>query len=277
MDTMLLEQRSPRDGMILHRDDRIAIIEFDTGHRHNPFHTDHMRSLLALLWELEQDPAIRVVALYGGRDRSFSVGGDFKQTSNFAGGSDVEQRLELVAELYTTIASMPQATVAAVTGYAIGFGLQVALLCDYRIGAMDCKLAMPEFHAGLACVYGAYLLEECAGRGLMQRMLFGCEHIGAENAMRCHLLHKIVDTQDFEAALVGECMRLAEYSPYAIQSSKAVINQKIIRELAGVLIDSKTAHSFTYGKGEAQVQMKRIIESTSHERESGPGCGDRAS
>jgi len=71
--------------------------------------------------------------LTGGRDRSFSVGGDFNETSKFTGGDEVDHWVDNIINLHVAIAGISKPVIAAISGYAIGLGLQITLCCDIEL------------------------------------------------------------------------------------------------------------------------------------------------
>ena len=137
----------------------IALIRFAPDHRLNPFSSSRMRELAASVREAAAKPEARVVVLHGGAGRAFSAGGDFRETSAFAGGPEVDAWLDAVENVYTELLACPLPVVAAAAGHAIGFGLQLALCCDLRVGGPSTDCRMPELALGMPCIVGTFLLQ----------------------------------------------------------------------------------------------------------------------
>lgn len=237
-----------------------ALIEFETGHRHNPFSGKSMDRLNDCLVELNQDQNIKSIILYGGNANSFSVGGDFNEVSNFKGGSEVDQWIDSVNSLYKAVLSLSKPIIAAIDNYAIGFGLQLALTCDYRIASTDAELKMPEFAMGISCNFGGFLLEKIVSRTVMQYMVFGCEAVKADQALSFGLVHEVCTPKLLLEKAITLAQKFANYPTAPIIQTKPTINNHIISGLDDVCVYAKIAHSKCFAEGAAQKNMHKIIK-----------------
>lgn len=237
----------------------VALVEFSHAHEQNPFSRARMRELTRLMLELDADEEVGCAVLYGGADRSFGAGGDFNEVSEFSGGDEVDAWIDDITELYSTIAGITKPVVAAIDGYAIGVGLQIALCCDLRVGSSASKLVMPEFRVGTACNFGGYMLETVVGRAVMQNMLYTCDEWSAERALADRLLHEVTPPEDLLERALEHGKRLAGYTAAAIQSTRARVNTPYIEGLRRVREEGKRSHRTAFAAGEAQQRMRRII------------------
>jgi len=94
-----------------------------------------------------------------------------------------------VFDLYCGILQVTKPTVAAIDGYAIGVGFQVALCCDWRIATPDTQLLMWELKHGCACTVGGYMLERLLGRAAMMDIIYGCQAVPVDWAAAHKLLN----------------------------------------------------------------------------------------
>lgn len=218
-----------------------------------------MRELATLLHGLASDDEVGAIVLYGGAGRSFGAGGDFHEVSEFSGGDEVDAWIDDITDLYGTIAGIPKPVVAAIDGYAIGVGLQIALCCDLRVGSSAATLVMPEFRVGIACTFGGYLLEAVVGRSVMQEMLYTCAEWPAERALADRLLHEVTDPEHLLERALEHARRIASYTRAAVQSTRARVNGPLVAGLRRVRDESKRAHRTAFSAGEAQQRMRRII------------------
>ncbi|MEU2658958.1 enoyl-CoA hydratase/isomerase family protein [Streptomyces sp. NPDC007325] len=237
----------------------VALVEFSHAHEQNPFSRARMRELTQLMLDLDADDAVACVVLYGGRDRSFGAGGDFHEVSEFHGGDEVDAWIDDITTLYSTVAGISKPVVAAIDGYAIGVGLQIALCCDLRIGSRSAKLVMPEFRVGIACNFGGYMLETVVGRGVMQDMLYTCDEWPAERALADRLLHEVTAPEDLLDRALDRARRIAGYTTAAVQSTRSRVNGPFVRGLQRVREEGKRSHRTAFSAGEAQQRMRRII------------------
>ena len=239
--------------------EKIGLVEFSHAHSQNPFSRARMRELVGVMDEMDADDRVACVLLYGGSDRSFGAGGDFNEVSEFSGGDEVDAWIDDIADLYGKVASIRKPVVAAIDGYAIGIGLQIALCCDYRLGSTRSHLVMPEFRLGIACNFGGYMLEAVVGRSVMQHMLYTCEEWPADRAQRDRLLHEVTDPVDLLATALDRAGRIAGYTESAVQGTRSRVNAPFVEGLARVRREAKLAHRAAFAAGEAQVRMRRIL------------------
>ncbi|WP_189933540.1 enoyl-CoA hydratase/isomerase family protein [Streptomyces sulfonofaciens] len=240
-------------------DDGVILLEFTGAHEQNPFSRARMRELAALMRDIDADDRVRSVVMYGGPGRSFGVGGDFNEVSLFTGGDEVSDWVDDITDLYTSIASISKPVVAAIDGYAIGVGLQIALCCDYRVGSERARLVMPELRVGIACNFGGFMLRYTVGTTVMQRMLYTCEEWPADRALADGLLHETQPTDKTLERALELARRIARYTPEAVQGTRARVNAPFVEGLERVRTEAKESHRRAFAAGEAQVRMKRII------------------
>lgn len=238
---------------------QVALIEFSPGHRLNPFSGLRMELLKSYILKLEQNPDINSILLYGGKGNSFSVGGDFNETSSFIGNEEVDLWLDRVNELYKSILSCSKPVISAIDGYAIGFGLQLAICCDYRIGSNECVMQMPEFSINVACNFGGYMLEKIMGRGNMQSMVFGCDKLRAQEAYEKGLLSQIVPSDQLPDQALKSAGKMGSYLNIPVRETKYTINKKFIEDLDEICKMAKIAHRRSFATGSAQQKMKSIL------------------
>lgn len=239
--------------------DGVLLAEFTGAHEQNPFSRARMRELTALMHAIDADRETRCVVLYGGPGRSFGVGGDFNEVSEFTGGDEVSDWIDDITDLYTTIAAISKPVIAAVDGYAIGVGLQIALCCDYRVGSEQTRMVMPELKVGIACNFGGFMLRHTVGTTVMQRMLYTCEEWPADRALADGLLHEVHPSGQLLDRALDFARTLAAYTPAAVQGTRPRVNAPFVEGLERVRTEAKDSHRRAFAAGEAQARMRRII------------------
>lgn len=239
--------------------DSVALVAFTDSHRHNLWSMPRMAQLTRLLKQLNEDDAVGAVLLYSGEDRSFGAGGSFYETSTFTGGDEVDVWIDHVTDLYIAALQLNRPLIAAIDGYAIGIGLQIALTADYRIGSDRCVLKMPEFELGIACTFGGFMLEKIIGRSSMQNMLMSCAAWPAPRAMADGLLHAVVDAEQLRSKALEEARRAAAFTRPAFRNTKTYLNKDFIAGLEQTRIAGKQAHRAAFAAGEAQARMKTVL------------------
>ncbi|BCJ61423.1 enoyl-CoA hydratase/isomerase family protein [Micromonospora endophytica] len=236
----------------------VAVVEFSEGHRHNMWSMPRMRALTAMMRDLG-DSEVRAVVLFSGVGRSFGVGGDFHETSTFRGDQEVDEWIDDITDLYVACLRFNRPLVAAIDGYAIGIGLQIALTADYRLGSDRCRLKMPEFQLGIACTFGGFMLQHSVGRAVMQQMLMSCEVWPAERSLRDQLLHEVTGPAELRDVAVERAATFAGYPTAGLRSTKPYLNAAYIAELERLRTIGKQAHRAAFAAGEAQRTMRQVI------------------
>ena len=170
--------------------------------------------------------------LSGGGGGLFSEAG--KGSTGLGGGPSSGRAMEDklvtqiadIQEAYTWLADAPYPTIAAMRGYALGGGLQLALACDLRIAARGTKLALPEHKYGLLPdLGGTYWLPRIVGPAKAKELIFTGETIDAEEALRIGLVNRVVDDAELEVAATALAERIAGQPPIAVRGSKRAIDQ----------------------------------------------------
>ena len=135
-------------------------------------------------------------------------------------------RIGDLQDAFTWLADAPYPTIAAIRGYALGGGLQLALACDLRIAARGTKLALPEHKYGLLPdLGGTYWLPRIVGPAKAKELIFTGETIDADEALRIGLVNRLVEDDDLEAAATALAEQIAGQPPIAVRGSKRAVDK----------------------------------------------------
>ncbi len=196
-------------GLKAERDGHVAIITFDNP----PAHTWTVHSLAALrdlVRALDADRSVVALVITGSGPKFFSAGADLKQ---FAGGDKAaaHEAARRFGEAFETLSAFRGVSIAAINGYAMGGGLEVALACDLRIAEQHAQLALPEASVGLLpCAGGTQNLTRLAGEGWAKRMILLGERIYAATALRIGVGEDVVASGESLARALACDLRIAE-------------------------------------------------------------------
>jgi enoyl-CoA hydratase/carnithine racemase len=170
--------------------------------------------------------------LSGGGGNLFSEAGKGSQpladspTSGLGMEDKLVTRIGDIQEAYTWLADAPYPTIAAMRGYALGGGLQLALACDLRIAVRGMKLGLLEHKYGLLPdLGGTYWLPRIVGPAKAKELIFTAETIDADEALRIGLVNRLVDDDELEAAVTGLAERIAAQPPIAVRGTKRAIDR----------------------------------------------------
>ena len=236
-----------------------AVIEIRHEKAVNPFSRAMTRQLIELCTKVEADDSVSGVLIWGGKDRSFSVGGDFADLRKMASAVEAKLYLTDIVRSYQAVLGLSKPMVTAIDHHAIGQGLQVALLGDWRIGSERSRYAMPELANGMPCPLGAALLESLLGRAAMLNLVMGCQSLDARDAERRRLIDEVCPHDELQSAAMAQLDRLCSYPAGSFRSTKRIHNGRLIRVLDEVCEEAACAHRDSYAAGHGQPHFSKIL------------------
>lgn len=237
----------------------VLVARFNHANANNPMSLELENAIRAVCDETENNSAIRALVLTGGDERSFCAGGDFNEVAQLSERAAVEAFVDRLIDFYSTILDVTKPIVAAVGGYAVGIGFQVALCCDWRIGSPETKLLMWELKHGLACTLGGYMLESILSRAAMSDIIYGCEAIPVSWAADHKLLHEVVDSRNLVERAIARAQMLGEFPEVTFRRTKESVNQRFVAGLRGIATAAKEAHVAGFGSRAAEKHFKNIL------------------
>lgn len=243
---------------------RIARVTFQREKDTNAFSRGMTLDLTSVCHQLIEDgqsaePQVDALILTGGTGRSFSVGGDFNDVSVLEEEAEVRSYLAEIIDLYISILRVEIPTVAAIDRFAIGQGLQVALMTDWRIGTETCRMQMPELKNGVACPLGSVILESLLGRAQMLELLLDCEFIDASKSRSLHLLNEVTTAADLQDAANEKAARLQAFPRTSFVATKRIHNARFIAALESVREPSSQAHVAAFLRKTGKAHFEKIL------------------
>ena len=224
------------------REDAVALVTIDRQEAMNALDVATLTELRDCLRELAEDDSARVVIITGAGEKAFVAGADIKYMS----GLDVDQAKEWGALGHETgrlLETMAKPTIAAINGFALGGGCELAVACDIRYAASSAKLGQPEVNLGIIPGWGGtQRLARLSGLGVAKELIFTGRIIDAEEALRIGLVNAVHDPVLDRAREVGAL--LASKSPIALKLMKDLAN----RALGGDHAANLDAEGETFGE-----------------------------
>lgn len=163
--------------------DQIATVTIDRPKALNALNTETLSELKECFSELEKQKDVRVVILTGGGNKSFVAGADISEMVNATPAEGRAMSL-LAMEAFNKLENMPQVTIAAVNGYALGGGCEISMSCDIRIAADNAVFGQPECGLGIIPGFGGtQRLARLIGKGRAKELIFTCDRIDAQEAL----------------------------------------------------------------------------------------------
>ena len=209
------------NNLLMEVENEIAVVTINRPKSLNALNSETLAELNTCLAEIEGRTDIKVVILTGSGSKSFVAGADISEMVNATPAEGRAMGL-LAREAFGRLENMPQVTIAAVNGFALGGGCEISMACDIRVAAENAKFAQPECGLGILPGFGG--TPRLVGKGRAKEMIFTCDMIDAQDAYRIGLANHVVPQEellDYCKAMAGRIMKNA---PYAVSLAKQVIN-----------------------------------------------------
>jgi len=209
--------------IIYEKEENIATIKLNRPQVLNAMNKQLWLDFREALHDVRDDSQIKVLIITG-EGRAFSTGADLKDSK---GRTLTAYRDYLVhlQEISRELIRFPKATIAAVNGYALGSGYELALACDIRIAGEKGKFGSPEAKVSSSVTGGAMrLLQDLVGPGKAKELFFTCEYIDGKEAERIGLVNKTVPDNELMATAKAMAKKIAENSTFSINIIKKGLN-----------------------------------------------------
>ena len=215
--------------------------------------------LLATAREAAERSDVRAVVVYGG-EKVFAAGADIKEMADLS-YTDMVDRSGPLQAAYAAVARIPKPTVAAVTGYALGGGCELALACDTRIAAEDAKLGQPEILLGvIPGAGGTQRLSRLVGASRAKELIFTGRFVRAEEALRIGLVDRVVPAVDVYPAARDWAAQFAEGPAYALRAAKEAIDRGIEADLDTGLEIERQQFASLFATEDRTIGMRSFVE-----------------
>ncbi len=206
------------------RSDGAAYVTVDRPEAMNALDLEHAEALRDHLSELAADEATRVVVLSGAGDRAFIAGADIKYMRNL-GPLEARRWAELGQACARFLEDMPKPTVAAINGWALGGGCELALACDIRIAATSAKLGQPEINLGVMPGWGgSQRLARATTLAFAKDLVLTGRTVDAAEALAHGLVSAVHPSAELERKTRELVATLASKSPLALRYAKEAVN-----------------------------------------------------
>jgi enoyl-CoA hydratase len=212
---------------------------------------------------LAEDAEARVVVLTGAGDRAFIAGADIKYMSGL-GVEDAKAWGELGHEAARLLETMPKPTIAAINGFALGGGCELALACDLRYASSNARLGQPEVNLGIIPGWGGtQRLARATTVGFAKELILTGRTIEAVEALERGLVNAVTEPDELLPRVMETASQLAAKSPVALHAAKEAIN----RALAGDHAENLAREADRFGELFASEDAKEGLTAFAEKRE----------
>jgi enoyl-CoA hydratase/carnithine racemase len=202
---------------------------------------------------------VRAVVIYGG-ERVFAAGADIKEMQAMS-YTDMVARGGALQAAFTAVAQIPKPVVAAVTGYALGGGCELALCADIRIAGENAKLGQPEILLGLIPgAGGTQRLPRLVGPSKAKELIFTGRMVDAEEALRIGLVDQVVPAEEVYATALAWAGKLAAGPAWALRAAKEAIDRGLESDLDTGLAIEKAHFAGLFATEDRTEGMRSFVE-----------------
>ncbi|TDQ32639.1 enoyl-CoA hydratase/isomerase family protein [Zeaxanthinibacter enoshimensis] len=211
---ILIEATAPIATITINRPDKLnALNKATIGDLHDAFTA------------LESDPEIRVIIVTGSGEKAFVAGADIAEFSSFSEKEGKKLAQKGQEDLFDLVENLKTPVIAAVNGYALGGGLELAMACHFRIASANARMGLPEVSLGLIPGYGGtQRLPQLVGKGRAMEMIMTAGMIDAETALDYGLVNHVCAIEELQDYCQKLGAKIAKNSPVAISYAIKAVN-----------------------------------------------------
>ncbi|MFK5889713.1 MAG: enoyl-CoA hydratase-related protein [Flavobacteriaceae bacterium] len=224
--------------ILLEQNEAIATITINRPSKLNALNKTTLEELHEAVLDAEVNDSIRVIIITGGGDKAFVAGADISEFSNY----NTEQGADLARKgqelVFNTIQNLKIPVIAAVNGFALGGGLELAMACHFRIASTNARMGLPEVSLGLIPGYGGtQRLGQIVGRGKALEMIMSASMINADEALKYNLVNYVVEQEELLPLCGKLAGKICRNSSTAIAAAITAVNANFGTDVNGFEVE----------------------------------------
>jgi len=225
----------------------------------NALNIEVQEGLRAAAAEASERRDVNAVIVYGG-EKVFAAGADIKEMQTMS-YTDMVERSGALQSAFTAVARIPKPTVAAVTGYALGGGCELALACDFRVVGDNARLGQPEILLGLIPgAGGTQRLARLVGPARAKELIFSGRFVAADEALRIGLVDEVVDASDVLAAARRRVEPYVGGPAFALRAAKEAIDRGVEVDLDTGLEIERMQFAGLFATRDREIGVASFVE-----------------
>jgi len=220
--------------ILLEQNEAIATIIINRPNKLNALNRATLKELHETILDAEDNDSIRVIIITGSGEKAFVAGADISEFLyyNVAQGSDLAKKGQDL--VFNMIQNLKTPVIAAVNGFALGGGLELAMACHFRVASTNAKMGLPEVSLGLIPGYGGtQRLAQIVGRGKALEMIMSASMITADEALKYGLVNYVVEQEELLPFCKKLAGRICRNSPTAIAAAITAVNANFEKGING--------------------------------------------
>lgn len=213
------------ENILLSIENKVGTITINRPTKLNALNKATISELHNALTLLELNADVRVIIITGNREKAFVAGADIAEFAQFTPNQGAELATLGQESLFNFIENFKKPVIAAVNGFALGGGLELAMACHFRIASYNAKMGLPEVSLGVIPGYGGtQRLPQLVGKGRAMEMIMTAGMITADEAVRIGLVNYAVAQSDLLDFCINMAQKIIKNSPFAIEQAITAIN-----------------------------------------------------
>lgn len=223
----------------------------------NALSSQLLEALMHALGEMDENPLVRVMVVTG-NERAFAAGADIKEMSD---ASAMEMYLQDNVSKFDRIRQVKKPVIAAVSGYCLGGGCELALSCDMIIASETARFGQPEITIGvIPGAGGTQRLPRVVGKAMAMEMILNNRMLTAQEALHFGLVNRVVPVDAYLNEAMDLAAQIAGRAPLAVRLAKEAINQAYESHLSGGLSAERRAFYFLFSSEDQSEGMAAFLE-----------------
>lgn len=245
--------------LLIEKQDSICIVKINNPQALNALNTTVLNELDCAFSEIAADSSILAVILTG-EGKAFVAGADISQMSTM-NASEGKAFGEKGAAVFRKIELLDKPVIAAINGFALGGGCELAMCCDIRIASAKAKLGQPEVGLGITPGFsGTQRLPRIVGIGRAKELIYTADVINAEEAYRIGLVNKVVEPEALMDTAIAMAKKIAGKAPVAVRYSKEAINRGIQTDIDSAIAIEANLFGLCFSTEDQKEGMSAFLE-----------------
>lgn len=254
-----MEEKTGYKTIVYKREPPVATVTLNRPKVLNAINGEMLQELQDVVRKIEEDKEVVVVVIDSSSERAFSAGIDVVYVKDF-GVWEGRKIAKLLHETFRAVRTLEKPVIAAIDGYCLGAGLELALSCDILIATDRSQFGLPNIKVGIPAIVEAAILPQAIGIFGVKELCFTGEFWGAQKAERRGLLNSVVPSKELKKEVQRWVDVLASKSPLALATQKDIINKWMTTDLETAIDFSINTVTINYSTTDQKEGMAAFIE-----------------
>lgn len=222
------------ENLLIAIENKIAVVTLNRPAKLNALNKDTLAELHTAFTDLENNEAVQAIILTGSGEKAFVAGADIAEFANFSAQEGTQLAADGHQKVFDHIENLKKPVIAAVNGFALGGGLELAMACHFRVASENAKMGLPEVTLGLIPGYGGtQRLPQLVGKGRAMEMILTATMITAAEAKEYGLVNHVVPQVELIEFCQGLAQKIIKNAPVALSEAIMAINASVDKSING--------------------------------------------